>query len=193
MALTLVTAPTGLPLSLDEIKAQTRIDHDTEDALLDAYLRAAVSHLDGRDGVLGRALMTQTWDLTLDCFPYGEPIRVPLPPLQSVTSISYVDASGTTQTWAPSSYQVDLASNRIMPVHDGFYPAIRRQLAAVTVRFVAGYGEASDVPEPIRQAIMLLVSHWSENREPLNIGNIVNRLPFSVDALLAPYRVWGFA
>jgi uncharacterized phiE125 gp8 family phage protein len=58
------------------------------------------------------------------------------------------------------------------------------------VRFTAGYGDtASDVPQTIRQAILLAVGHWYENREAtVAVGN-VRELPLGIEALLWPYRV----
>ncbi|EPL9735169.1 head-tail connector protein [Citrobacter freundii] len=44
------------------------------------------------------------------------------------------------------------------------------------------------ISDDIKLALMLLVSHWYENREPVNIGNITSTLPFGVQALLGAYR-----
>lgn len=45
------------------------------------------------------------------------------------------------------------------------------------------------VSDDIKLALMLLVSHWYENREPVNIGNITTTLPFGIEAILKPYRI----
>ena len=191
--LSLVSAPAVLPVTLAELKRHTRIDHADDDALLTAYCQAAVSRLEGKDGILGRTLITQTWDLKLDRFPAGSaPIRPPLSPLQSVTSITYVDTAGDTQTWSSASYDVDSDSEpaRISPGYEVAYPTARWTDNAVTVRFVAGYGSLeSDVPEPIRLAIMIMVSHWYEIREPVITGTIISPVPMSVDSLVGPYRL----
>ena len=55
---------------------------------------------------MGRALLTQTWDMYLDEFPCAGEIIIPLSPLQSVTSVSYVDQHGATQTWASANYRI---------------------------------------------------------------------------------------
>ena len=103
-----------------EAKERLRITGDSFDADLASLLRAARQEIDGSSGWLGRALITQTWDLLPTSFPTaGWPIYIPLPPLQSVTSISYVDAAGATQTIAASEYRVlnrGTAASLIEPV-----------------------------------------------------------------------------
>jgi uncharacterized phiE125 gp8 family phage protein len=67
--------------------------------------------------------------------------------------------------------------------------SVNNQAFAQQKLVVAGYGGSHTVPEPIKQAILLLVGAWFENREAVLTGTIVATLPFAVDALLAPYRV----
>lgn len=208
MALTLVTAPAAKPLTLAEAKAHLRVDGSDDDDLITALIAAATAHIDGRDGWLNRALVSQTWDLTLDAFPganrfnpYGA-IQVPLPPLISVTSITYVDTAGATQTLSSSLYTVDVKSTpgRIVPAYGKTWPSTRDQVNAVTVRFVAGYADsgaspadpADNVPQAIKQAMLLMIGHWYANREAVNVGNVVNEMPISAAALLNPFRVWSF-
>lgn len=211
--LELVTAPSGDVVADSEVYDHLRLDTAGSPAApVDAtYVRTlrdvAVAHLDGAEGVLGRALLTQTWRLHLDQFPEGSwrgwerdlaevAIVLPLPPLQSVTSISYVDADGQTQTLASSQYQVVNRRQRpsfvVEAVNGSGWPGTEDRPQAVTVTFVAGYGAAADVPAPIRQAILLLTAQWYEQRQPIAVGAIVNTLPFAVDALLEPLRVRSF-
>jgi uncharacterized phiE125 gp8 family phage protein len=63
-------------------------------------------------------------------------------------------------------------------------------MATVTVRFVAGYGaNPGDVPEPLRQAMLLLIGHYYENREAVAAGTLTE-LPFAVASLVFPFRVF---
>lgn len=191
MALALVTAPSGEPITLAEVKAHLRVDVADDDTLITAMITAARLNLEGRDGWLNRALITQDWDVVLDAFPGGV-IEVPLPPLQSITSITYLDTAGVAQTWAASKYTVDTKSvpGRIEPAYGETYPSTREALNAVTIRFRAGYGAAAAVPEPIKLGLKCLIAHFYENREPVNIGNITTELPMHVDRILAPYKVY---
>jgi uncharacterized phiE125 gp8 family phage protein len=196
MALSLVTPPSGSIVAMSEIYDHLRVDltgspEEPVDATLITALRdAAEAYLDGHSGIMGRALLTQTWDLKLHYLPAV--INLPLPPLQSVTSITYVDTNGDSQTLAASVYQVVDNGNspsQIVEAYNQDYPSTRDQPHAVTVRFVAGYGAADDVPDPIKIAIKLLVSQWYDRRESVVIGKTVAELPFAVRALLGPYRL----
>lgn len=143
------------------------------------------------ESILKRYLITQTVDLYLDRFPCWE---ITLPPLQSVTSITYIDAEGVEQTLSPSRYLVDATSApaRITPAYNQIWPCARYQNNAVKVRFVAGYGDAADVPECIKHWIMMKVKHAYDNRDPVNVGNIVTEFPRSyIDGMLDAERVFG--
>lgn len=185
MGYRLITAPSADPVTLAEAKTHLRVDHSDEDARIASLIKAAVSYLDGRSGILGRCLVTQTLELVLDQFPTRE-IELPLGPVASVTFIKYVDSNGAEQTFSAGSYTVDLSSLTARAIPNTSWPATMAAANAVTVRYVAGTAAAS-VPEAIRQAILLLVGHWYENRQPV-AGSSVADLPFTVDALIAPFR-----
>lgn len=186
MALTLITAPTGEPVVATEVINHLRLEPDTsEDALLDALRVAARQRV---EAATGRVMLTQTWDLTLDCFPCV--IRLPYPPLISVTSITYLDVDGVSTVLDTSDYVVDSKSviGRITPAYGESWPSTRAILNAVTVRFVCGYGDPSDVPDALKVAMLLMVGGMYEHRESLIVGTIVDDNP-AVVALVGPYRV----
>lgn len=192
MALKLVTPPTDTPVSLAEMKEHLRVDQSNEDTTITALIQAATAHLEGEDGWLGRALMTQTWDLQLDTFPDGS-ISVPLPPLQSVTSITYLDSTGASQTLDPATYRVDVVSKPgVIARLSDQWPDVQDTVGTVTIRFVAGYQDAASVPAPIKAAMKLLVGHWYENREAVTLAQIPSELPLAVQSLLASYKIWRF-
>jgi uncharacterized phiE125 gp8 family phage protein len=203
--LTLVTSPASHPVTLAEAKAQLGLTVSAHDTLLERLIAAATAKLDGDRGVLGRALVTQSWQLTLDCFPLE--ITVPLPPLQSVDAITYLDAAGDEQTLATTEYAVlGLGGSkraRIVPAYGKSWPSTWDFPESVTVTFTAGYDDgssptdsAASVPEPIRAAILMHVAHLFENRETTIVDArdsfSVDVTPFGFDDLIAPYRVWGF-
>ena len=187
MALELVTGPTYEPVTLTEAKAQLRLDVADDDGLLAGYLLAAREFIEGQ---IKRDLVEKTWDYSLD---YGWParnyrpyIRLPLNPVKSVTSITYVDEAGATQTLASSQYTVAARSDRsyIVPAYDIAFPTVRHVPDAITVRFVTGY---TDCPSDLKAALMLMTAHLYEKRELVVTGTIVAQLPFSVEALIGPY------
>jgi uncharacterized phiE125 gp8 family phage protein len=196
-SLTLVSGPdTTSPfddiITLQELKAHCRIDASDEDTYLEALILAARQYA---ENYTWRAFQTQTWRVTYDCFPCI--IEVPRPPLQSVTSIQYVDDAGDTQTLSTSLYQVDTKSQpgRIIPAYGASWPTVRSDtLNAVTVNFVAGYGDdPDDVPAGLRHAVKLIAAQWYERREPVEVGAVtVSALPLAVDALLGMHSMKGF-
>lgn len=165
----------------------------SDDDLLNALITTARQHV---ENTLRRSLITQTWELWLDAFPSADYIEVPLPPLISVTSITYYDVDDTVATMDADEYFVDVKSEpgRI-GLNDGeTWPSTTlRPRNGVCVTFVSGYGAAAAVPKAIKQAMLLLLAHLYENREAVTTsGGAPNELPFAVNALLAPYRIWGF-
>lgn len=186
MALRIITAPAATPVTLAEAKGQLRIDHSDDDIMIDRLIAASTTYLDGYAGILGQALVTQTWELVLDAFPCG-PIQIPLGPLQSVTSVKYDDTNGDEQTFGPENYTVDTVSKPgwVVLNSDASWPSTLDAINAVRVRFVAGF---TDVPQVLRHAILMLVGHFYENRETTIVGTNAQALPFAVDALIAPFR-----
>ena len=190
----LVTPPVAEPISVVEAKSHLRVTDGADDALIATLITSSRQSIEGRFGSLQRALMTQTWDWFLDGFPVdGIALEVPLPPLQSVTSITYTDDAGAPQTWASAKYLVNTKSltGLITPAYDESYPSTRAVMNAVTVRFVAGFGAGVDVPSPIKQAMLLQIGHLYEQREAHVIGVSVEILP-TVKNLLAPYGIVNF-
>lgn len=181
-------APVETPVSLTEVKAHCRVDGTDSDPVLKALLEAAVDHLDGYTGILGRALVTQTWRqdfASFDC------LRLVVGPVDSITNITYFDADNASQTLSTDVFA--LRKNEIGAYvdlkADQDWPGVYARPDAVSVTYVSG-SEASDAPAAIKAAIMLLVSHWNENREAVS-ENAMTELPMAVNALIAPYRVWN--
>lgn len=163
MNLERIVAPATPLLSLDEVKLQCRVDSDDEMFLLSDCIAAATAYLDARDGVLGEALVTQTWRATWSAAPVGD-IVLPLGPVQSVVQIRYVDVAGAEQTLASDQYR--LAGSVIQLVDGATWPAVADRAAAFWVDFVAGYGAAAAVPETTRQLARMLVAEMFDRRMP---------------------------
>lgn len=202
MSLILYTGPTVEPVTLGEVKAHCRAETASEDGLLAAYILAAREHI---EQYTRRALCTQVWDFKLH---YDWPMRwdtetkqrvigidLPLPPFQSVASVTYVDTAGATQTLAADQYQAVSTNWRsregvIVPAYSVIWPEVRNQMNAITVRFTAGYGGVNAIPHAMRAALMLLVGHMYEHREAVVAGSPMVELPLGVAHLLNPFRVY---
>lgn len=124
-----------------------------DQALGEGLIAAATQNIDGYAGILGRAIGQQTWELYLDAFPCG-PIKLPLPSLISVSSVTYDAEDGFEQTIDPVSYEVDDKSSIgwIVPLSGYSWPSTLGAVNVVRVRFVAGYAV---VPAPIKAHVIL--------------------------------------
>ena len=193
--LNLVTAPALEPITTAEAKAQCRIDANTEDSLVADYVSASRAYLEVSSGL---ALITQTFDLTISGWPAdGEGILMPRNPVQSITSVKYYDASNVLQTLSSAYYEIDVTRTPTrIHLADGYeWPDHYDRLSPIVIRFVAGYGAAaSSVPQPIRQALKLLVGAYYNNREQIMVspGLTPVVLPMGVESLMQPYKVYGF-
>ena len=180
------TAPAIEPVTVAEAKTQLRIDGSDEDTLIGNYITVARQTL---EVLMRRAFITQTITLSYDSFPTE--MRLPRPPAIAVTSISYIDTDGASQTWSSSNYTLDsqIEPASVVLAYDKSFPSIRTQANAVTVVYTAGYGTATtDVPESIRLAIRLLVGSYYENREATSVAK-VNDLPLGIQMLVATNEV----
>ncbi|MEM6381090.1 MAG: head-tail connector protein [Pseudomonadota bacterium] len=189
MKLTLVTAPVSAPLTRDEVKAHCRVDHPDEDVLIDGYINAAVAHVDGYRGVLGRCLINQTWRMRLS--GWAGKIALPFPDVSDV-AIRYRDAADAEQTLDSGVYELVSSPGRgAIRMRQAFdYPALYDDAAEpVTIDLTAGFGaNATDVPWTIKQAMLLLIAHWYEHREAASAGVVIADVPKGVDALLMQHR-----
>lgn len=177
MTLRRITGP-GLPITVDEAKANGRIDTTAEDALVENCIRSALAHA---EKWAGAAFQSQIWELVLDEFPSSE-IEIPYGPVLSITSVKYIDGDGAEQT--TTDYEIDLTPSDkawVIPTED--WPTTMDTANAVTVRFVAGDAP----PDDVRQAILLLTEHFYDNRAASS-GEDVKAIPFGVFDLLNLHR-----
>ena len=184
MGLKIITAPATEPVALIEAKLHLRVDHSTEDALITALISAAREEC---EHLLERTIAEQTLELAIDEFP-ANGIKLPRPPVISITSVTYVDEDGVSQTMASGDYYLDDAQAPawLLPVYDTEWPGTRAEANAVKVRYVAGY---ADCPELIRAWILLRVGTLYASREA-DSDKPAQPSPF-VDRLLDRYRVWS--
>lgn len=191
------TQPTFEPVTISELKAQIRQDLSNEDVLLTSYIVAARQFCERR---IGLAIPAQTITLKMDSFPSCDRIELPMSNLISVTSVSYVDANGVTQTPHPTGspqadyYGVDTYSTpgALFLKSGQAWPAdLLLQRQAVTIVYRAGWAAVGDIPQSIKQAVALLAAHWDRNREPVGMGGVSAEVDFAVSALLDQWRVYS--
>ncbi|MDI6834513.1 MAG: head-tail connector protein [Rhizobiaceae bacterium] len=188
-----ITPPAVSPVSIDEARAHCRVDSDDDDAVISALIDAAVSHLDGWSGVLGRCLIHQDWRISFGDWPACRFMRLPLPDV-SAAMVKYFDSDNVEQTVSASLFtSIEDERGTVVRFGDNLtFPSVYDDRSdGVRVEFTAGYGAAAtDVPPAIRTAILLMVAHWYNNREASAEGP-QSEIPFGVSALIAPFRRVG--
>lgn len=189
MSLIRIAAPAATPVSLLDAKAHCRIDANDEDALVEALIEAATAHVELH---LGLALITQSWTIIRDAWPETWFAELPLSPVQAIESVTVYDAAGQGAVFASEHYFLDAASTppRLVLHGAASWPRPGQRANGIGIAVTAGFGDdPDDVPTPIRQAVLLLVAHWYEGREPAEAGDESPRMPGTVAGLLAPYRM----
>jgi len=178
MSLTRTDTPGQEPLALEEAKGFLRVEHDADDALIAALIRAARAAVEARTG---RALMTRGFRLALDAWPDDGVVRVPIAPLAAIGEVAVADPAGD---FVPvDGAAADLAGGRV------YFKAPRPRpgvpVAGIRIEGTAGYGaDPEDVPEALRLAVRLLVEDWYERRG----GEGRRDMPPAVLTLIEPFR-----
>ena len=181
-------SPATEPVTLADAKAHLRVDGTDEDAYITGLIGVARVAAEER---LERTLVSTTWRLTLDGFP--DAIKLTMPPIVSVQSLTYWDATGVQQTLAPADYVLDAVSEPgyLVPAPGKAWPSTQSgRVNTVTVDYTAGYGAtAADVPPPIRHWILLAIGDLYAQRERSAERPVVAQN--FADGLLDTYKMWG--
>ena len=190
-SLTRATAPVTEPLTLTETKLHLRVDIDEDDTYILGLMAAAREWV---ETYLDRTLVHTQWSMRLDRFPAE--IVLPRPPMATAaaytaTSIVYTLEGGSTATLATSQYRVDRNATPgvLRTNYAGTWPSHLYDQNSLTVTWWAGYGEdGTKVPRTIRNAMLLLIGHWYENR--VAVASVGNEMPLGVKTMLDANR-WG--
>lgn len=203
MPLVRSTAPTAEPVTMEDFLLHSKVDELEDLPSLNRYLIAA---REWAEAATGRQLMTATYDLYLDHWPeasesyYGggqsySIIRLPRPPLQSVSFVKYVDTGGTLTTISSSNYTVDTYTEpgRVYPSYGNYWPSHRAQPNAIQIRFIAGYSGETTVPAGIKELICLVAAECYENREPTVTGTIVSKFEDMLNRFIWKDLIFDYA
>lgn len=185
------SGPSAEPLTVAELKSRLRIDHSSEDTLIEALGKAARELIEGWTGC---RMMTRTEYLYLDSFPPCDGIVIPVAPVTAVASVKVYDEDNVATTMDTADYMVDLNGPvaKVLLKSEASWPTIdaeERVANAVEVAFTSGYASSGAVPERLKTALHLLTGHLYENREattPLEL----HELPLGLQAVIQPFVVW---
>ena len=208
----LITPPTFAdePITLEEAWHHLRIDtflnSDSPPATVsgdDLWLETIgiPAARNWAEGYVGKSLVTQTLELVGTAFP-SDYFELPFGPVQSVTSVIYVDEDGIEQTMDAADYDLntDVSPSRVQLAYDvDAWPTARDAYNSVRVRYVAGYTPVGDSPSfgnitpSLKIGILLMLGHLYENRETTQ-ASAVTEIPMGARVFLDKDRVRiGFA
>lgn len=187
MQLELLTPPSGEPLSLADAKAFARIGSDHEDALITQLIAAARARIEAETGL---ALMSRSLRLTLTDWPIGVleqgGLRLPMRPAHSLVAVRLTD--GETSEDVTDRFQLETGLNaRLEPIPFGGWVWPRSINERIDVDWVAGFGDAADVPEDLVHAMKIILAHEFENRDASDY-RAQDRLKDRLDDAYAPWR-----
>ncbi|MDB5541074.1 MAG: hypothetical protein JWQ89_2801 [Devosia sp.] len=183
----LLAGPAEEPVSLVETKAFLRLDADAEDGLVTTLIAAARLHV---EGTTGRALVRQGWRLVLDQWPAGRVVTLPVAPLLELEAIRAFDVQDDEHVIPLEQFQAEtgVAPARVLlPGTVAGMPVLRERLG-IEIDYVAGFGEAADVPADLKQAVLALVAHWSEHRDAVVVAGAGAVVPAGFERLVEGYR-----
>lgn len=184
-----ITAPTVEPVTLAQVKLSARIDDTELDSLItDVFIPAAREMAEHETG---RALCTQTRELVLDTFPDALVLRGN--PIQSVTSVRFLDTDGNEVELDPQDYQVDTVSEPgyVIPAYGKTWPETYAVANAVRVRYVCGFGDADDVPAGIKQWIVMAAATMVAQAETMSIKQATALPDRFWQSLLDKHRIYA--
>lgn len=180
-----ITPPSAEPLTLERAKQQVRVDGDDENDLISDLITAA---REACENFTGLVLASQIVEVAFWHLP-SNPLTFGFGPVSSVESVSYIDADESERTLDPASYRLNqYVSPEQLVFDEPALPELADRFDAVKIRVKAGHDGAC--PAAIKQAMLLYIGHYFENREAsISTGNNSAELPLGAQHLLQPYRV----
>jgi uncharacterized phiE125 gp8 family phage protein len=182
----ILATPAAEPLTLAEAKRWLRVDHADDDALIQALIKGARERIEARTG---RAILAQSWRVVLDRWPTDARVTLPVLPVIAVTAVRLLDEAGAATPLASAIYALEPgAEPPVLALKSPPNPGRSRN--GIEIDLVVGYGTVpADCPEPLRQALRLLVLAAYEARGPERAGAGRPEVIQEVDRLIAPYRL----
>jgi uncharacterized phiE125 gp8 family phage protein len=188
-AVAVTTDPASEPLTAATVKNWLKVDTDADDTLITSLIVAAREAVENYTGIkLFTQTIAETWDnipVTHEIHSQFGGVSLSTFPVQSITSVQYLDDNGDTQTWDSANYVTDLESYpaRVAPAFGANWPTMRLQMKALTITYVAGYSSVDSIPDAIKTAMQLMITYWYDNRT-----DAVKNLPTASEAILRPYK-----
>lgn len=193
----LTAAPTTEPVSIDQASEHLRVDSSDDVATIESLISVAREYV---DSVTGRVSAVSIWKMVAsswaDLFDPAQTDSFPVyrTPLVAVQSISYyAPDAATLTTMSASLYRVITSTEPgLIQIH-GDLPTVDDRPDAIQIAFTAGYSDPSLAPPVLRHAVKMMVAHLYENRLPVNSGNMVSEIPYTLQNMMENQKVGGWS
>lgn len=181
-------------LSTDEAKQHLRVSNSNDDAYIDSLILACTKMAESYCNIqIMEGTLTQTADCWEDTFElYQSPVQNSA--AISITSINYYNSDNVLTLWPTTEYVLDAIHS---PARIGLevgkdYPTLANRIDAIQIIYTSGYTSATDVNKLLKQAILILVGQWYENRQEAIVGRSVGTIPMTATYILDRYRIRNF-
>jgi uncharacterized phiE125 gp8 family phage protein len=181
-----ITPASTYPVSLTEAKSHLKVDTTADDAYITSIIKAATQL---SEEYTNRFFINTVIDQT--CSDFAQLQTLFKSKVSAVAHVKYYDSDNSLQTLSATVYdaQLNYEPSQIQLAENQSFPRITSRNDAVVARYTVGYGTASDVPEIIKQAILLTIGNFYQNRNSVVVGRIATELPMNVKWLLDTYKV----
>lgn len=188
-----ISESTDEPITLAEAIQHARAYADSGEAQPGALISRLITRArQAAEQELCMSLVQKTVEVALSHF-YPSVIELPYGPVRAITSITYADTAGVDQVLAADQYRIDpyVYPTMLLPAYNVDWPEVRYDVNAVRIRYTVGYPSTDSppevVPEPILQAMHLMISHWFNNRDAVGDDSLAE-IPRGAKHLLGFYR-----
>tara|TARA_R100000655_G_scaffold62757_3_gene101234 strand:+ start:1225 stop:1806 length:582 start_codon:yes stop_codon:yes gene_type:complete len=177
-------------ITTSEAKEHLKVDTTADDTLIGNLITAAVQ---------SAQIFTNRFFIESQIIQYGDKWEdisyLFKSKVNQVSSIKYYDKDNSLQTLSTDIWLADINHQpaRIGLKPDKDFPQLAHRINAIEVTYKVGYGVAGDVPQGIKQAVLLTIGNWYQNREQVVVGRIATELPKSAQYLLEQYKVQTIA
>lgn len=188
----LVTAPAIEPITLAQAKEHLRVDGTEQDDYITLLIAAARQRIESDTR---RALIRQKWMASIiGDFGLCLPVELPRPNLMAAETF-LLEYRNSSEVWTAHAGNMRQTSREPALLWATSLPtdideAHHSTDAIWRATYWSGYGSlATDVPGPLRHAVLMLTAHLFERREILISGATVSEVPKTLDWLIDSFRV----
>ena len=184
----IATPNTNSIVTTAECKTHLRVDYSDDDTYIANLALAAKETI---EDYTNRKLFAT--NVIQYCDTWNDAYLLYFSPISDITRVEYYNTSNVLTTLSTDVYDKNIygTPSTITLAPSKTFPAVAERARPILVKYTAGYADASSVPMALKQACLILVAQWYENRLPYVQGRIVSEIPMTATYLMNRYKVYG--